>query len=100
MGADGYLTKGDKVVSPAGALGLMQILLPIGYGDLSMVISNSPMTNYVISRENVLAHEKVVEEVMKEFTVLLVRFCTIALRNTTLSSSTTTQSFSRKCKIG
>jgi len=45
---------------------------------LSAVISNTPMTKYSLSRENLIAHEKVIEKVMKEFTVLPVRFCTIA----------------------
>ncbi|GFP26767.1 GvpL/GvpF family gas vesicle protein, partial [Candidatus Hakubella thermalkaliphila] len=50
----------------------------IGYQDLSAVISNSPMTKYVVSRENMTAHEKVIEEVMKDYSVLPVRFCTVA----------------------
>ncbi len=50
----------------------------VGLGDLSMVVSNSPVSKYPVSRENLLVHQKVVEEVMKEFTVLPVRFCTIA----------------------
>jgi len=45
---------------------------------LSAVISNTPMTKYSLSRENLITHEKVIEKVMKEFTVLPVRFCTIA----------------------
>jgi len=45
---------------------------------LSAVVSNTPMTKYTLSRENLLAHEKVIEAVMSEFTVLPVRFCTIA----------------------
>jgi len=50
-----------------------------GYNDLSMVISNHPITKFVVNRENMLAHEKVIEEVMKEFDgVLPVRFGTIA----------------------
>jgi len=37
------------------------------------------MTKYVISRENLIAHEKVIEEVMKDYNAVLpVRFCTIA----------------------
>jgi len=36
------------------------------------------MTKYVINRENLTVHEKVIEEVMKDYTVLPVRFCTIA----------------------
>jgi hypothetical protein len=54
------------------------IVSTIGYNDVSAVISSSPMTKYVINRENMTAHEKVIEEVMKDYTVLPVRFCTIA----------------------
>jgi hypothetical protein len=50
----------------------------VGYRDLSAVVSNSSMDKYVINRVNMMAHEKVVEEVMKDYTVLPVRFCTIA----------------------
>ena len=50
----------------------------IGFNDISAVISSSPMTKYVINRENMTTHEKVIEEVMKDYTVLPVRFCTIA----------------------
>lgn len=50
----------------------------LGYRDLACVISPTPMTKYVISRDNLIAHEKVIEEVMKDYTVLPIRFCTIA----------------------
>lgn len=50
----------------------------VGFREISAVISSSPMTRYVINRENMTAHEKVIEEVMKDYTVLPVRFCTIA----------------------
>jgi len=71
-------TKAERNFGPIGIGGRGNEVSTISYGDLSMVISNSPMSQYVISRENLLAHEKVVEEVMNEFTVLPVRFCTIA----------------------
>jgi len=71
-------TKIERNFGPIGIGGRGDEVSTIGYGDLSMVISNSPMTKYVVDRENLLAHEKVIEEVMKEFTVLPVRFCTIA----------------------
>jgi len=64
-----------------GPIGIGQrgdIVSTIGYQDLSAVISSSPMTQYVINRENMTAHEKAIEEVMKFQTVLPVRFCTIA----------------------
>lgn len=48
------------------------------FRDLACVISSTPMTKYVISRENLIAHEKVIEVAMKDYTVLPVRFCTIA----------------------
>jgi hypothetical protein len=47
-------------------------------GDLAAVVSNSPMTKYSVSRENTLSHERVIEKVMCEHTVLPVRFGTIA----------------------
>ena len=45
---------------------------------LSAVISNAPLARCVVSKETLLAHERVLEQVMKEFTVLPVRFCTVA----------------------
>lgn len=71
-------TKIDRNFGPIGIGGRGDEVSTVSYRDLGMVISNSPMTKYVISRENLLAHERVVEEVMKEFNVLPVRFCTIA----------------------
>ncbi len=50
----------------------------IDYKDLACVVSDSPVTTYPITRENMMAHQKVLERVMKEYTVLPVRFGTIA----------------------
>ena len=50
----------------------------IPYGELSAVVSSIPMSKYVVSRETMTAHEKVLEEVMKDCTVLPVRFYTVA----------------------
>ena len=64
-----------------GPIGIGQrgdIVSTIGFNDISAVISSSPMTKYVINRENMTTHEKVIEEVMNDYTVLPVRFCTIA----------------------
>ena len=49
----------------------------ICFNDIAAVVSNSPIIRYKVSRENTLAHEKAIEEVMKEHTVLPVRFATI-----------------------
>jgi hypothetical protein len=72
-------TKQERNFGPIGIGGRGDEVLTIGYNDLSMVVSNHPLTKFVINRENLLSHEKVIEEVMKEFDgVLPVRFGTIA----------------------
>jgi len=63
---------------PIGIGGRDDIVSSIGYNDISAVISNTPMSNYIISSENLIDHEKVVEKAMEDYTVLPVRFCTIA----------------------
>jgi hypothetical protein len=72
-------TKQERNFGPVGIGGRGDEVLTIGYDDLSMVVSNHAMTKFVVNRENILAHEKVIEEVMKEFaSVLPVRFGTVA----------------------
>jgi hypothetical protein len=71
-------TKTERNFGPIGIGGRGDEVTTLSHRDLSMVISNSPMTKFVVSQENLLAHERVVEEVMREFTALPVRFCTIA----------------------
>jgi len=50
----------------------------LGFRDIAAVISNSPIVKYPVTRENTMAHQKVLEKVMEKHTVLPVRFCTIA----------------------
>ena len=50
----------------------------IAYRDLGAVVSNVLMTKYVISKKTMVAHERVVETVMRDYTVLPVRFYTVA----------------------
>lgn len=45
---------------------------------IAAVVSNSPIKKYPVARENVIPHERAIEEVMKAYTVLPVRFATIA----------------------
>ena len=71
-------TRQERNFGPIGIGGRGDDVLTIGYEDLSMVVSNHLMTKLVVNRENMLTHERVIEEVMREFTVLPVRFCTIA----------------------
>ena len=46
--------------------------------DIAAVVSDSPIKKYPVSRENLIPHEYAIEEVMKSYTVLPVRFGTIA----------------------
>jgi hypothetical protein len=72
-------TSQERNFGPIGIGGRGDEVLTVGYNDLSMIVSNHPMTKFVVNRENMLAHEKVIEEVMKEFdSTLPVRFGTIA----------------------
>ena len=71
-------TNEDRNFGPIGIGGRGDIVSTICYQGLGMVISNTPMTKYVLSKENLTTHTKVIEEVMKDYTVLPVRFCTIA----------------------
>ncbi len=50
----------------------------IAYRDLSAVMSTAPLRKYEVSKENLLAHERVLERAMNEYTVLPVRYCTVA----------------------
>jgi hypothetical protein len=72
-------TKQERNFGPVGIGERCDEVLTIGYDDLSMVVSNFPLTKITASKENMLAHQKVIEEIMKEFDgVLPVRFGTIA----------------------
>ncbi len=63
---------------PLGIGGRGDQLYTICFNGIAAVVSNAPIKKYPISRENTLGHEKAIEEVMKEHTVLPVRFATIA----------------------
>lgn len=65
FGAQGIGSRGDEVYT-------------ICFQDIGAVVSNSPIRKYPVLSENYVAHEKVIEKVMKSHTVLPVRFCTIA----------------------
>ena len=63
---------------PLGIGGRGDDVYTICFNDIAAVVSNSPVKKYPVSRENLIPHEKAVEEVMRYYTVLPVRFCTIA----------------------
>ena len=62
---EGIGDRGDRIYS-------------ICYKDIGAVISDSPVMKYPINRKNTMAHQLVMEGVMKGYTILPVRFCTIA----------------------
>jgi len=69
--------EGRKFAYPA--IGSRQdVVYSISYQDVAAVISTSPVMKYPISRENTMAHQKVLEELMNDFTVLPVKFGTVA----------------------
>ena len=53
-------------------------LTTICFDDIAAVVSDSPIIKYRVSRDNLITHEKAIEEVMKAYQVLPVRFSTIA----------------------
>lgn len=63
---------------PLGIGGQGDELYTVCFGDIAALVSNSPVKKYSVRRENMLAHEKAIEEVMEAHTVLPVRFGTIA----------------------
>jgi Gas vesicle synthesis protein GvpL/GvpF. len=79
---------------PIGVGGRGNIVSTVGYQGISAVISNFPMTKYEISKENLIAHEKVIEKVMQDYAVLPVRAFTVA------ASAEEVRSFLRKNYAG
>ncbi|MDP2831232.1 MAG: GvpL/GvpF family gas vesicle protein [Candidatus Omnitrophota bacterium] len=63
---------------PLGIGGRGDELHTILYDGIAAVVSDSPVISYSVSRENMLTYEKAIEEIMKKYTVLPVRFNTIA----------------------
>lgn len=71
-------TTEEKNFGPIGIGGRNDEVTTFCYKDIGMVISDHPLIRLGVNRRNTVAHEKVVERVMEEFSVLPVRFCTIA----------------------
>lgn len=67
----------ERNFGPIGVGGRGDLVTTINYEDISGVVSRTPLLKHDLSRENLLGHQKVIEEVMKEYTVLPVRFCTV-----------------------
>ena len=69
----------DISLGPIGVGGRGDLVSTIGFDGLCMVVSDHPLSRFVVNPENMLAHQRVIEEVMKEFrSVIPIRFGTIA----------------------
>jgi len=79
-----------RTLGPTGVGGRGDIVSTVGYEGISAVISNFPMTKYEVSKENFLAHEKVLEKVMEDYIALPMRAFTVA------ASAEEVRSFLRK----
>lgn len=64
-------------LGPLGIGGRGDEVYTICFDDIAALVSNAPIKKYRISRENSLTHEKAIEAVMAEHTVLPVRFATV-----------------------
>lgn len=63
---------------PIGIGGKRDEVVTIGANGLAAVVSNGALDHYAVSRDNLLAHTRVIEKVAEQFTVLPMRFCTVA----------------------
>lgn len=63
---------------PMGIGGRGDVVYTLPYQDIAVIVSNSPIVKYPVSRDNTIPHTKVLEKAVEECTVLPVRFCTIA----------------------
>ena len=63
---------------PIGIGGKGNEVVTIGGKGLAAVVSNGALDPYAVSRDNLLAHTRVVEKVAERFAILPMRFCTVA----------------------
>ena len=70
-------THEEKGFGPIGIGDQKDEVYTVCFQDLGAIISNSPIVKYPVTRANTMAHQKVMEEVMKYYPMLPVRFGTI-----------------------
>ena len=68
--------RGGKKFEIKGIEGKM--VYAISQGKLSVVVSDSEIKEYLATRENMIAHQKVLEEILKKYDLLPVSFGTVA----------------------
>lgn len=69
--------KEEKSFGPIGIGDRNDNVYTVCYGNIGAVISPSPIVKYNVTRANTMAHQKVMEETMKYYPMLPVRFGTI-----------------------
>lgn len=72
------MSNSNKNFGSLGIGGKGDELTTVSYKDISAVVSDCALKEFTVSRVNTMAHEKAIEEVMKEHPVLPVRFSTVA----------------------
>ena len=71
-------TNSKKNFGPMGIGEREDELTTVSYKDISAVVSNCALKEFIVSRQNTMAHEKAIEKVMEKQPVLPVRFSTVA----------------------
>jgi len=69
--------KDRREFGPIGIGKRGNVVYTLPYQDIAAIVSHSPIVKYPVSRENTLAHAKVLDTAVEEGTVLPARFCTI-----------------------
>lgn len=70
-------TNEEKRFGPTGIGDQESEVYTVCYRDIGAVISDSPILQYPVTRANTMAHQKVMEAVMKQSAMLPVRFGTV-----------------------
>lgn len=70
--------KQRRELGPIGIGGRGDVVYTLPYQNLAAIVSASPIVKYPVTRENSMAHAKVLERAFETHTILPVRFCTIA----------------------
>lgn len=71
----------ERELGPLGIGGRGDVVHAITFDDIAAVVSHSPVKDYPVSRVNMLTHQKVLELLMDSYTVLPVKFGTVAEGN-------------------
>lgn len=65
-------------LGPLGIGGRGDMVYTLPYQNVAAIISKAPIVKYPVTRENMLAHSRILEKAAEETTVLPVRYSTVA----------------------